>query len=108
MQLQEALLVVGLACFCIVNFNFRMMAHKLWAYISRPWSYFMVLRLAAGSRLRTAEKLSMAALVVALSIFAKTTNPVVRSTSVRTDERLPTPLIKSASQYRGMRRSSTS
>jgi hypothetical protein len=52
----------------------------------------MVLRIAAGSRLSTAEKLSTTALVVALSILARTTNPVVRSTSVPTEERLPAPL----------------
>ena len=56
----------------------------------------MVFRIAAGCRLSTAEKLSTTALVVALSILANTTNPVVRSTSVPTDERLPAPLIKIA------------
>jgi hypothetical protein len=55
-------------------------------------------RLPAGSRLNTAEKLSMTSLVVALSILASTTKPVVRSTSVPTDERLPAPLMRSPSQ----------
>lgn len=47
----------------------------LWPCISRPWSYVMVLRIAAGSRFSTAEKLSATALEVALSILASTTKP---------------------------------
>jgi hypothetical protein len=39
----------------------------------------LVLRIAAGSRLSTAAKLSTTALVVALSILASTTKPLVRS-----------------------------
>jgi len=39
--------------------------------------------------------------VVALSILASTTNPVVRSTSVLTEERLPAPSIRSPSQWAG-------
>ena len=58
----------------------------------------MVLRIAADSQLSTAEKLTTTALVVALSILANTTKPVVRSTGVPTKERFPAPLIRSPSQ----------
>src|SRR5471030_308954 len=68
----------------------------------------MDLRSSAGWRLSTAEKLSMTERVPALSILASTTKRVVRSTKVPTEERLPSPLIRSPSQWPGIRRSSIS
>ena len=65
---------------------------RVFGHDRRSWSCAW-----AGSRLSTVTKRSTTAMLVALYLLASITKPVVRSTSVPTDVRLPAPLIRSPS-----------
>ena len=66
------------------------------------------LRGASGIRLSAALKPSTAEVAVASCIFTNIKSPVLRSTSVPTADALPLPLMRSPSQWPGVKRSSAS